>query len=1499
MFKITSIICCILIILTPAVYLGFAVGEAPAGPADSGEPLFIELKAARFDPLRSEPDISQHLTYPAETEYYLVQCRGPIQSQWARALQDSGAVILGYIPEYTYILYMDEDTKSRVDDLSFVRWTGFYQPAYKLDHELLAETGKVQLNVLVFEEFDDGANYKLVRTKITDMGGRIIRDEMEANTIVAELESGRLTELLFVPEVEWVDSYSEPVSTMDNIRVFTGATSPLHSNGFTGTDIVGEIKDSGLDEDHPEFTETLLDTDGNVEEDSHGTSTFGIVFAKGVDSRAKGMLPDGQGVFASWGVSRIQSIANLVNNWEGWFQSNSWHSGSADSSYASNSRQNDEAVFEYDVSMLYASGNGGNEGTISQEATGKNVISVGALSHYNNQDKTDDRHTGYQGNRGPTDDGRIKPDIVGPYDSIYTTTSGDRYTSGFGGTSGATPVVAGGVGLIYEMYRENHFKNNPGGTMPHASTVKAILIADAYQYEFSQGNRFAQGWGLVDVANVYNIGKNHLIDDENNILQTGQKVSYKITPTTLTPLKISLVWTDVPGTTSSSKHLINNLNLRVLDPNGVEYHGNNGLESSKWSSSGGDADDKNNVECVFIEEPTQGEWTIEVSAKNIAMDAESGTSEVDQRFALVASGVTKYEHDLSVGALSFPEFVGTGETVPVQATLMNMGYSGETSVDIEFWVDNNTEEIKTLSSIGIGQIIDVTFNWVPTEERQYYLTVYAVPITGEKSTWDNIRSGVIVVNIISGMILVDDGHGTDANFDSYYSNIELMGPEKFRVHHTSSPITAELLAHYDVFISAVPTEPYTQPEVASLEQFVESGGGVLVIGEDDDNVYSDLTSYAGISWGNPYFFQYDGETSEINDHEITEDVDILYFGSPQLPLEVTSPAEELVYTFGGVVYNRVTVAASEYEQGKMVVIADTECLNNQFFARVDNPVFSENIIKWLSNAKPSSIINLPLNGTVYMHTDSIRFDGTSSFDPDGDTLNYLWRSDLTGFIGNSSSFQRTLPAGRHTISLEVSDPGGKLDLAVTKISVLSPPTAVIQFPIFDALLSGVVEISGTAADPDGTVLLVELEIDDMFKRTAVDTSTANDWSTWRLSWDTTEVLDGNYRIMVRALDDTGLNSSIEVVSVFVDNTAPSITSGPIVTFISDTGATITWQTDEPTTGTVEYGENTAYGSTVSNTSYSTSHKFVLTGLESNSVYHFRALSVDKAGNGPVMSSNMNFETELPPDFVPPTAEIKSPDDTDILIGTVTIEADVSDNYGIAMVEFYIEDELEHTDLTPDYKWLWNTESGNYPDDFYTIEIIAYDLSGNEARDEITVMLDNEVIHPLIDSARATPRSVLAGETTEILFTVQVADPEDRLESIVIDLSAINGQSNQRLYDDGTNGDDLAGDNKYTFKTTVAPDVLYGEKTMLVTLRYDPSMKIDTTITLEIISPGPAGDTGTITEETQDLTLIWLIIIIAAIAAASAFFGFTAMERKRSREEIEVVILDESEYDRRY
>ena len=115
----------------------------------------IRLRAGTFTPTQGETlAIPQDLSlssYPLDQpDYYIVQFAGPIQGEWKARAADLGAVILDYVPDLAFIVYMDDAARESVQALPEVVWIGLYQPAYKLNPELYTAQGSLDLVVLTF-----------------------------------------------------------------------------------------------------------------------------------------------------------------------------------------------------------------------------------------------------------------------------------------------------------------------------------------------------------------------------------------------------------------------------------------------------------------------------------------------------------------------------------------------------------------------------------------------------------------------------------------------------------------------------------------------------------------------------------------------------------------------------------------------------------------------------------------------------------------------------------------------------------------------------------------------------------------------------------------------------------------------------------------------------------------------------------------------------------------------------------------------------------------------------------------------------------------------------------------------------------------------------------------------------------------------------------------------------------------------------------------------------
>jgi subtilisin family serine protease len=237
--------------------------------------------------------------------------------------------------------------------------------------------------------------------------------------------------------------------------------------------------------------------------------------------------------------------------------------------------------------------------------------------------------------RGPTQDGRIKPELVAPGTFVLSTRSSMIAANNFawgrfqpsnryffmGGTSMATPLTAGAAAIVREYLRKVRKQRSPS-----AALLKAVLVAGAVRLPGTAAPGVLcdihQGFGRVNLDAVLNppAPATTLLVDHRRGLATGQVATRKLTVrASQQPLRIVLAYTDFPGPT-----LVNNLNLLVRGPGGARYVGN------QVGAGATALDTANNVEVVHIDQPAPGAWTVDVVASNVP----SGP----QDYALVIKG---------------------------------------------------------------------------------------------------------------------------------------------------------------------------------------------------------------------------------------------------------------------------------------------------------------------------------------------------------------------------------------------------------------------------------------------------------------------------------------------------------------------------------------------------------------------------------------------------------------------------------------------------------------------------------------------------------------------------------------------------------------------------------------------------------------------------------------------------------------------------------------------
>lgn len=627
----------------------------------------IQLRYSVFDPLRDAlPEMEKEFQASVEdNQLWIVQYITKGVEPWREELRSLGGVDHRYLGMHANIWQMSAETAAEVAAKPYVRWVGAFHPVYKLENAMLDayrsdgfET--TRYNVLVGAR---GMSQKsVVADLIREAGGEVHVAEAGGFALSASLNAEQVMQVIHHPMVLGIDRWGGAETDMDIVRGVMGADYLETIAGYSGQGVRAEVMDGGLDPTHADWSTPPIFHNA-APSGSHGTCCYGINFASGASTaggQSRGVIPDATGIFAEYFnyVSRHAHTAELVNPalpYRAVFQSNSWGGGRT-FFYNSDSQEMDDMIFLNDISILQSQSNAGNQDSRGQ-AWAKNVISVGGIRHGNNANEADDNWGG-GGSIGPADDGRIKPDIAAYYDSVWTSDNdpggyagGDDYQS-FSGTSAATPIVAGHLGLIYQMWSEGEFGNPAGAgdvfdNRPHNTTAKALLLNSADQWNFAGAGhdltRVHQGWGKPDVRRAFDNGGQTFVIDETEVLGDMESALWTVDVLAgADELRATMVYSDPAGTTSTNLHRINDLSLKVTSPSSIVYWGNNGLNTATTSSAGGSSNTKDTVEQVIVNAPEVGTWTIEVFADEVNQDTHLETGAVDCDFALVVTPVSNF-----------------------------------------------------------------------------------------------------------------------------------------------------------------------------------------------------------------------------------------------------------------------------------------------------------------------------------------------------------------------------------------------------------------------------------------------------------------------------------------------------------------------------------------------------------------------------------------------------------------------------------------------------------------------------------------------------------------------------------------------------------------------------------------------------------------------------------------------------------------------------------------
>jgi len=554
-----------------------------------------------------------------------------------------------------------------------------------------------------------------------------------------------LAEIASEPSVAWLRAEPQFAIDNNNARSHMRITGSYGVRSYFTTDLDGSgqivaVADSGLDEDHGDFGSRVVGNfdvigDGSTADlhSGHGTHVACTVLGDGTRGSYGGVAPGAELYLQAMendntGNFQSPSFNNLVNtayNAGARIHTNSWGSKQASDQgkYTSESEDVDDRANYYDryyngvegFTILFAAGNDGpGVSTINSPGTAKNSVTVG--SHQNRYSGSPDT-VWDSSSRGPTDDGRIKPDVIAPGAYVRsclsqeaTDTAGGTVQPGgwyieYSGTSMATPNAAGSAALIREYILEIAQRPAPQGAL-----VKALLVLGAKDVGTRDIPNNNEGWGRIDLQNTLAPTGNRgiWVDDRSVLSGTGNFKTYTFNVTTSGQLfKAVLCWSDERGSRFSTNQLVNDLNLEIETPSGTIYRGNQ--FSQGRSIQGGTFDSTNNLEVVLIDSAESGIWTIR--AKNGGHGGQRA-----QPFALAVSGVGV--NDLRPDPMVLPDvqidiaIPQIGDDVILSMAIQNFGNVEAEDVEVEFLVENLSQGSVTYD-LGPGALRNIAWDWQP------------------------------------------------------------------------------------------------------------------------------------------------------------------------------------------------------------------------------------------------------------------------------------------------------------------------------------------------------------------------------------------------------------------------------------------------------------------------------------------------------------------------------------------------------------------------------------------------------------------------------------------------------------------------------------------------------------------------------------------------------------------------------------------------------------------
>ena len=563
-----------------------------------------------------------------EPQLVVLQFRELPTTAQRNALQQQGINLLEYLPGNVFTALVKTDKPANNSALTSVTGITSYKTEWKADNYTWKKVAAAKNTIELLVTFYSNISATAARQFIAETGGQINSSPTEQHNlykvIIAADKVRGMASWYGVQNISPVtgmvpyDLQSRP-AVKANMATWPAT---LGGYGLNGDSVTVGVGDNASGIYHADLKDRVENFNPGPMA-SHGEHVNGIVGGAGtVDPLGIGTAPGTRlldymfdQVIPATGPMLHDHNMTITNNSYGVLLGDCDYSGT----YDGYSRYLDTLSLMYpEVLHVFASGNDGWMSCLPYPTSyatvgggyqiSKNALVTGSMTDYLSPAPDE--------SRGPTRDGRMKPEMVAVGLGAYSTIGIDNYTWA-AGTSMAAPQVSGGLALLTQHYKHLH-----GGTSPAADILKAITLNGTMDLG-TPGPDFSYGFGAMDLYRSL-----QMLD--NNAYYTGtinnsetQNVTITV-PAGTAQIKVMLYWHDKPANTAATTQLVNDLDLAVIDPSATVRLPLvcDPTPANVTAPATEREDHLNTAEQVTINNPTAGTYTIRVKGYNVPFAAQ-------------------------------------------------------------------------------------------------------------------------------------------------------------------------------------------------------------------------------------------------------------------------------------------------------------------------------------------------------------------------------------------------------------------------------------------------------------------------------------------------------------------------------------------------------------------------------------------------------------------------------------------------------------------------------------------------------------------------------------------------------------------------------------------------------------------------------------------------------------------------------------------------------------